>query len=90
MCKTYWRLLVKKYFFFKGTAPKDASFALHATLANHFMRGGYYPVGGASEIAMRFIPVIEKTGGSVLVRAPVKEILVDEEKGKVKGKYSLP
>ena len=34
---------------------------------------------------MRFIPVIEKTGGSVLVRAPVKEILVDEEKQKVRG-----
>jgi all-trans-retinol 13,14-reductase len=49
------------------------------------MKGGYYPVGGASETAMRFIPVIEKTGGSVLVRAPVKEILLDEEKGKVRG-----
>ena len=51
------------------------------------MRGGYYPVGGASEIAMRFIPVIEKTGGSVLVRAPVKEILLDEEKRKVRGTF---
>ena len=60
---------------------------MHATLANHFMKGGYYPVGGASEIAMRFIPVIEKTGGSVLVRAPVKEILLDEEKRKVRGKF---
>lgn len=34
---------------------------------------------------MKIIPVIEKTGGGVLVRAPVKEILVDEQNRKVRG-----
>lgn len=34
---------------------------------------------------MHFIPVIEKSGGRVLVRAPVKEILVDEGKREVRG-----
>lgn len=70
---------------FQGTRPKDSSFAFHASLVSHFMRGASYPVGGASEIAMHIIPVIEKTGGRVLVRAPVKEILVAEEKRKVLG-----
>lgn len=76
-------------FLFQGTPPKEASFAVHAMLMNHFMEGGYYPVGGASEIAMRLIPVIEKTGGRVLVRATVKEVLVDKGKGQVRGTVSL-
>ena len=46
-------------------------------LLAHYMHGGYYPVGGASEIAYNIIPVIEKAGGKVLVRAPVTEIVLD-------------
>lgn len=45
--------------------------------------GAHYPVGGASEIAFNIIPVIEKTGGRVLVRAPITEIIA--RKGKVCG-----
>jgi all-trans-retinol 13,14-reductase len=45
-------------------------------LNSHFYDGGFYPVGGASEIALNIIPVIERSGGKVLVRANVKEILV--------------
>ena len=37
--------------------------------------GGYYPIGGASEIALNIIPVIERAGGKVLVRAKVDKIL---------------
>ena len=37
--------------------------------------GGYYPIGGASEIALNIIPVIERSGGKVLVRATVNKIL---------------
>ena len=70
---------------FLGTPPKESSFAFHATLVNHFMSGAFYPVGGASEIAMHLIPVIEKSGGCVLVRATVKQILINEEKGKAIG-----
>ena len=55
-----------------------------ATLNRHFMRGGaHYPVGGSSEIAYNIIPVIESTGGKVLVRANVTKIL--EKNGKVCG-----
>lgn len=42
---------------------------MHASLINHFLYGGAYPVGGASEIALNIIPVIERAGGKVLVRA---------------------
>jgi phytoene dehydrogenase-like protein len=47
-----------------------------AVLTSHFYDGGFYPVGGASEIALNVIPVIERAGGKVLVRANVTEILV--------------
>ena len=48
----------------------------------HFLdTGGYYPVGGASEIAYNMIPIIERAGGKVLVRANVVRILY--EGGKV-------
>ncbi len=50
----------------------------------HFLdEGGFYPVGGASEIAYNIIPVIERSGGKVLVRSQVDEILV--EGGKAVG-----
>ena len=60
---------------------------MHALLLNHFARGGWYPRGGASEIAMHIIPAIERAGGRVLVRANVTQILCDD-KGRAYGKTS--
>ena len=59
-----------------GPPPKKASFFVHASIANHYLEGGYYPYGGPGEIAKEIIPVIEKTGGRVLVGKGVKEILI--------------
>ena len=72
-------------FSFTGTAPKEGSFLMHALLTRHFMCGGYYPKGGASEIAFHIIPTIEKVGGKVLVRAPVRELLLSEDREAVIG-----
>ena len=58
---------------------------MHAMLTQHFTRGGYYPKGGASELAFQIIPTIEKAGGRVLVRAPVREILLSENRDRVIG-----
>ncbi|KAI4901905.1 hypothetical protein NFI96_013840, partial [Prochilodus magdalenae] len=63
-----------------GKAPKEASFSMHSLLLCHFMPGAWYPKGGASEIAYHMIPIIEKAGGAVLVRAPVNRILLNEAK----------
>ena len=52
---------------------------MQSTLLNHFINGAYYPKGGASEIAFHIIPVIRRSGGNVLVRAPVTNILANEE-----------
>lgn len=62
-----------------GTQPREAPFLMQAILFQHYFNGGYYPIGGASEIAFNIIPVIEKTGGKVLVRANVTDILVDDD-----------
>jgi all-trans-retinol 13,14-reductase len=67
-----------------GSSPTNASFILHCMLVNSYLYGAYYPRGGASEIAFHIIPVIEKAGGRVLVRAPVSEILIDDS-GKAAG-----
>ncbi|XP_072224866.1 all-trans-retinol 13,14-reductase-like [Leuresthes tenuis] len=66
-------------YLFYGAPPKDSSFLINALLLHHYKRGAYYPVGGASEFAFHIIPVIQQAGGEVLVRAPVKRILVNNQ-----------
>ena len=51
------------------TRPSKMHFPLHALVVNHYRQdGSFYPVGGASEMAMSLIPIIERAGGKVLVR----------------------
>ncbi|XP_078079080.1 all-trans-retinol 13,14-reductase-like [Mustelus asterias] len=65
-------------YMFTGVAPKDTSFVMNALLVHHYKRGAWYPKGGASEIAFHIVPVIQRAGGAVLVRAPVQRILVNK------------
>ena len=72
-----------------GPPPASQSFFIHASILNHFIEGGYYPIEGPGVFAKEIIPIIEKSGGRVLVRAPVSEILIKNEKAYgviVKGK----
>lgn len=43
-----------------------------------FSQGASYPIGGSSEIPYRIVPVIERSGGRVLMKAPVSQIFVDD------------
>lgn len=63
-----------------GVFPHKASFSLHAVLIDHFLRGGWYPTGGASEITYHLAPTIVKAGGALLSRATVEQILVNSDK----------
>ncbi|XP_026722315.1 all-trans-retinol 13,14-reductase, partial [Athene cunicularia] len=67
-----------------GVVPSKASFSMHSILVNHFLCGAWYPKGGSGEIAFHTIPVIRKTGGNVLGKAPVQRILLDPQ-GKACG-----
>jgi all-trans-retinol 13,14-reductase len=60
-----------------GLPPAQGSFGIHALVAQHYISGAAYPVGGASRIAAAIVPVIERAGGKVLVNAEVSRILVE-------------
>lgn len=66
-----------------GCPPSESSFAIHATVVKHYFGGGAYPVGGGMSIGNAMLPIVEKTGGKVLVSARVKKIIV--ENGIAKG-----
>ncbi len=59
-----------------GLPPQKSSFAIHAMIAEHYLNGGNYPVGGAAAIYKSVVNVIKKQGGDVVIKANVKEILV--------------
>lgn len=63
-----------------GLPPADSSFAMHALVASHYFRGGYYPVGGSGVIAESIIPVIEQAGGTILVSAEVAEVVLEGDR----------
>jgi len=63
-----------------GLPPSESSFAIHATIAEHYFDGASYPVGGASTIAAAIVPQIERAGGAVVTSAEVAEILLSGDR----------
>lgn len=63
-----------------GLPPSLSSMAIHSIIVSHYINGGYYPVGGSKKIADSIIPIIENSGGALLVNHTVKEILIDNGK----------
>lgn len=59
-----------------GLPPARSSFIIHSMIAQHYMHGGYYPVGGASRMAETIIPAIQQAGGEVFTYASVEKICV--------------
>ena len=57
--------------------PSQSSFGIHALIANHYLKGGWYPVGGGAQIANHILPVITKAGGKAIERRKVTEILIE-------------
>jgi len=62
-----------------GLPPARSSFMIHSLIAQHYMHGAYYPVGGASRMAETIIPVIQAAGGEVFTYASVEKILVGDK-----------
>jgi len=64
-----------------GGRPDQATFMLTASVFRGLPKeGGCYPVGGSESMARTIVPVIERHGGRVLVRAEVTEIIVENGK----------
>lgn len=60
-----------------GLPPSRSSFAMHASVAAHYLGGAWYPVGGAGSIAKAFAPVIEQAGGALRHSAEVEQITIE-------------
>jgi all-trans-retinol 13,14-reductase len=63
-----------------GLPPGQSSFAMHAILVSHYFNGGYFPVGGSSNIAEYIYPQIKAGGGEIYSNAEVKEIIMEGNK----------
>jgi phytoene dehydrogenase-like protein len=57
--------------------PSRASFAVHATVTAGYLRGAYYPAGGAQAISDGLVDAIEAHGGKVLLYSTATRIIVD-------------
>lgn len=60
-----------------GMPPALSAFGLHAAVVEHYLDGGFYPVGGASRLAATLSPAIEAAGGHLAVSAEVSSLLVE-------------
>ena len=65
-----------------GLPPKQSSFAMHASVVKHYFKGGSFPIGGSSEIVNTINPVIEKSKGKIVVKAEVKEIIIEKNRAR--------
>jgi all-trans-retinol 13,14-reductase len=66
-----------------GTPPSRAAFAIQALITRHFLHGGYYPVGGAQEIARCLCRTVARAGGWTRISADVDQVLL--ERGRAVG-----
>ena len=65
-----------------GLPPKESSFAMHASVVKHYFNGGSFPIGGSSQIVKTIDPVIENSGGTILINAKVEKVIIEKNKAK--------
>lgn len=63
-----------------GLAPDKSSFGIHAVVADHYINGGSYPLGGAKSIQKSILGSFEDRGGVVVLQAEVLSLVVDKTK----------
>ena len=57
-----------------GLAPDQSSFVIHAMVVAHYLRGGFFPIGGSAVILDALLPPILEGGGDVFLhRVDVRE-----------------
>ncbi len=59
-----------------GSTPAKSSFAMHALMVAHFLKGAYYPVGGAASIALDMLETVAEAGGWTVVGCAVDRVVV--------------
>jgi all-trans-retinol 13,14-reductase len=61
-----------------GLPPAEASFAMHAVVAQHYIHGAAFPIGGASRLVEGLANPFLKRGGALYFNAHVRGIAVAE------------
>ncbi|MFZ1964277.1 MAG: FAD-dependent oxidoreductase [Roseiarcus sp.] len=60
-----------------GLPPSQSAFALHALVVESYLKGAWFPQGGAGRIARAFETGIEASGGAIKVSHEVTAILTE-------------
>ena len=63
-----------------GLPPGMSTFFIHSLIVQHYIDGGYFPVGGSRMIAESIVPLIEEKGGTVVTRNNVEKILIENDR----------
>ena len=63
-----------------GMPPSQVSAFMHAGITNHYLEGGYYPLGGAFTLPRAFVRGLKRAGGEIRLRSRVKRILIEGKK----------
>ena len=66
-----------------GLPPALSAFVMHAVVANHYLNGGWYPIGGSQNIAESIATIVENADGRLLKSHQVDEIII--HKGRAIG-----
>ena len=60
-----------------GMPPSQVSAFMHAGITDHYLNGGYYPLGGAFTIPRAFVRALKKAGGEIRLQSRVKRIMLE-------------
>ncbi|MEO8583316.1 MAG: NAD(P)/FAD-dependent oxidoreductase, partial [Flavitalea sp.] len=60
-----------------GLPPGKASFPLHCAAMDHYIDGGFYPMGGGAAIVKAMTTAIKKNGGEIRTGMAVKSIITE-------------
>jgi all-trans-retinol 13,14-reductase len=63
-----------------GMPPSQVSAFMHAGITNHYLDGGYYPLGGAFTLPRAFVRALKRLGGEIRLETRVKRILLEGKK----------
>ncbi len=60
-----------------GLPPSMAPAPVHCGIVNHYLEGGYYPLGGGFAIPRAFVRALKRAGGELRLSTPVEKILLE-------------
>lgn len=63
-----------------GLPPSQVSVFVHAGITQHYLEGGYYPLGGSFTLPRAFVRALKRAGGEIRLKSRVKRILLEGKK----------